>query len=106
VFWAGKIYLPPVSKQATWESRRLARTGDEKFHTLATSSESVVYFYEINELAAEYLHTENSDDRLLKTWPYELIVELLKSREPQNKLYGITENVSGTASVGAPLVVT
>lgn len=66
----------------------------------------MVYFYEINELATEYLHTENSDDRLLKTWPYELIVELLKSREPQNKLYGITENVSGTVSVGAPLVVT
>jgi hypothetical protein len=37
-----------------------------------------VYFDELNELAAEYLHTENEDDALLRSFPFKWNVELLK----------------------------
>jgi hypothetical protein len=102
LLWSGKIHLPPRAAQEAWESRRLAETGDRMFHVLAKPADRVVFFDELNELAAEYLHTDNEDDVLLRSYPFKWVVELLKSRELQVKWYGITDNVLGTGSVGAP----
>ena len=89
----------------SWESRRLAETGEGGFHVLAKASERVVYWDELNELATEYLGGENEDDVLLRSFHFKWIMELLKSRQVQAKSYGITDDVLGTGSVDAPPVV-
>jgi Flavin-binding monooxygenase-like len=101
LLWAGKIHLPPKEEMEAWESRRFAETGNRGFHLLVKASERVVYWDELNELAAEYLGEENTGDVLLRSFPFKWIVELLKSRQVQAKLYGITNDVLGLASVGA-----
>lgn len=104
LLWSGKIRLPPKEEQEAWESRRLAETGDRMFHVMAKPSEHVVYFDELNELAADYLHTEAEDDLLLRSFPFKWVLELLKSRELQANLNGNTDNGLGMGSVGAPTV--
>jgi hypothetical protein len=76
LLWAGKIHLPLKEEMEAWESRRLAETGDRGFYLLAKASERVVYWDELNELAAEYLGEENADDVLLRSFPFKWIVEL------------------------------
>jgi cation diffusion facilitator CzcD-associated flavoprotein CzcO len=105
LLWSGKIHLPPKEVQEEWESRRLTETGDRKFHVLAKISEQVVYFDELNELAAEYLYTDATDDVLLRSFPFKWVLEWLKSVELRARWYKTTDSVSRTGSVGAPAVV-
>ncbi|RMD39492.1 hypothetical protein DV735_g5639, partial [Chaetothyriales sp. CBS 134920] len=91
LLWSGRIKLPPVEEQKKWEARRLAETApnDKLFHILAKPSERVIYFDELNELAADYLQTEAPDDELLKSFPWEWIVTLGSGGAAKAKFYGI-----------------
>ena len=98
LLWSGRIHLPPTEDQKAWEARRLAETGDRKFHVLAKDSDRVVYFEELNELAAEYLYTDAKDDILLRSFPFRWVLELLKSRDLLAKSFGVTHKVLGSGS--------
>ena len=88
LLWSGKIHLPPQEQQEEWESRRLAVTGDRMFHVLATTPERVLFWDELNELAAEYLHAERSDDLLLRSFPFELDPGAGQDYRPQGEISG------------------
>ncbi|KAH6989906.1 thiol-specific monooxygenase, partial [Ilyonectria destructans] len=91
LFWAGKIRLPPREVQEAWEASRLEEKGPRLFHLLELPHERVIYFDELNELATDYLHQEDSDDELLRSFPADWIVDLLSSRWWKLKKYGISE---------------
>jgi hypothetical protein len=94
LLWSGKIHLPPKELQEAWESRRLAETGDRKFHVLRDIADTVVYFDELNELGAEYLHTDAEDDLLLRSFDFKLVLEWLRSRVQLAKSYGLKDEAS------------
>lgn len=93
LFWAGKIRLPSREVQEAWEASRLEDKGSRLFHLLELPHERVIYFDELNELAADYLHQEDSDDELLRSFPADWIVDLLSSRWWKLKKYGISEEI-------------
>lgn len=89
LLWSGKIRLPPKADQLRWAAGRLAQTGERHFHILATQAERVLYWDEINQLAVDYLHRDTSDDALLRSFPFEWVVELFTSRTAKLRRYGI-----------------
>lgn len=91
LLWSGKIHLPPKEAQEEWEARRLAVTGDDRFHVLDKIPDQVVYFDELNELAAEYLHTGSRDDILLRSFPFGWVLDLFRARDLQAKAYALTD---------------
>lgn len=96
LLWSGKIHLPSREDQEAWEARRLAELGDHNFHTLAKSTDQVLLFDDLNELAAEYLFTDSRDDLLLRSFPFRWVLEILNSRKLQAGWYskpGLTETV-------------
>lgn len=99
LLWSGKIHLPLKDVQEAWESRRLAETGDGKFHVLTKIADTVVYFDELNELGAEYLHTEAEDDLLLRSFNFKWILEWLRSSVQLARLYGIPDEDAVKGSV-------
>ncbi|KAJ5209100.1 hypothetical protein N7449_003479 [Penicillium cf. viridicatum] len=104
LLWSGKIRLPAKAQQEEWETRRLAETGDRLFHILARPWERVIYWDELNELAADYLHTDATDDTLLRSFPFEWVLELMKSGEIKANFYRITDKIPGSGSIGPQLV--
>lgn len=91
LLWSGKIQLPPKEAQEEWEQKRLKDVGDSRFHILATQPDRVLFWDELNELAAEYLSSGALDDSLLRGYPFEWVVELLRSRDFKLKYYGLLE---------------
>ncbi|RMZ77940.1 hypothetical protein DV738_g4212, partial [Chaetothyriales sp. CBS 135597] len=91
LLWSGRIKLPPIEEQRKWEARRVAETSpnDKMFHILAKPSERVIYFDELNELAADYLHTDAPDDELLRSFPWDWIVSLGTGGARKAQYYGI-----------------
>jgi hypothetical protein len=90
LLWSGKIHLPSKEDQEAWEAKRLAETGDRNFHVLAKTTDQVLFFDELNELAAEYLFTNSRDDALLRSFPFRWVLEILSSRDLQVKWYSKT----------------
>ncbi|KAL6229161.1 hypothetical protein BDW75DRAFT_245984 [Aspergillus navahoensis] len=99
LLWSGKIRLPPRDEQEAWERRRLAETSDRMFHILQYPHERVLFWDELNQLAAEYLQTP-ADDKLLRGFPFEWMTELMLSVVSKMRFYGIDQHVPGTGSVG------
>ncbi|KIW16530.1 hypothetical protein PV08_06585 [Exophiala spinifera] len=91
LLWSGRIKLPPIEEQKKWEARRLAETTSKEkmFHILAKPSERVIYFDELNELAADYLHTDAPDDELLRSFPWDWIVSLGTGAARKAQYYGV-----------------
>ncbi|KAK5061598.1 hypothetical protein LTR84_008142 [Exophiala bonariae] len=91
LLWSGKIKLPSREDQEAWETRRVAQTGDRKFHALEEIVDQVLYFDELNELAEDYLFTDNRDDLLLRSFPFSLVLEIINSKKFHAESYsGVT----------------
>ncbi|KAM0575208.1 hypothetical protein ACHAO2_006595 [Verticillium nonalfalfae] len=105
LLWSGKIHLPSKEIQEKWEQDRLEEKGERLFHILDLPYERVLFFDEINELAAEYLSQEGADDTLLRGFPFEFILDLIAGRPAKLKHYGISEDVGGRGVPGATAVI-
>ncbi|KAF3358186.1 hypothetical protein VdG1_02963 [Verticillium dahliae VDG1] len=105
LLWSGKIHLPSKEIQERWEQDRFEEKGERLFHILALPYERVLYFDEINELAAEYLSQEGADDTLLRGFPFEFISDLIAGRPGKLAHYGILEDVGGTGVPGATAAI-
>jgi Flavin-binding monooxygenase-like len=92
LLWAGKIHLPDIEEQKKWENSRLHL--GRHFHILKTPAERVIYFEDLNELAAEYLATDALDDELLRSYPYEWMLALVEGHRVKANFYGIKEPTS------------
>ncbi|EGY21679.1 dimethylaniline monooxygenase [Verticillium dahliae VdLs.17] len=99
--WSGKVHLPSKEIQERWEQDRLEEKGERLFHILDLPYERVLFFDEINELAAEYLSQEGADDTLLRGFPFQFTLDLIASRPEKLKYYGITEDVGGRGVPGS-----
>ncbi|UPK93338.1 hypothetical protein LCI18_004273 [Fusarium solani-melongenae] len=93
LLWSGKIRLPPREVQEKWETKRLKAVPDSRFHILPTQPDRILFWDELNELAAGYLSSGALDDTLLRPYPYEWVIELLRSREYKLKHYGLPLDV-------------
>lgn len=91
LYWLGKISLPPIEEQRTWETDRLREIGETKFHILSRPWERFLYSEEINELAADYLRSPALDDELLRPYPGEWLIHLLEGLGIKKKFYGIAD---------------
>ncbi|KAF9767955.1 hypothetical protein IL306_014807 [Fusarium sp. DS 682] len=101
LLWSGKIKLPPVEEQKEWEQERLKEVGDTRFHVLPTQPDRVLFWDQLNEIAAEYLASGSLDDELLRGYPFEFLVELLRSKDYKLKHYGLPEDEEkGKISLG------
>ncbi|KAH7148416.1 thiol-specific monooxygenase [Dactylonectria macrodidyma] len=101
LLWSGKIRLPPKEAQEEWERKRLETVQDSRFHVLPTQPDRILFWDELNELAAEYLSSGALDDGLLRSYPFEWVVELLSSRDSKLKHYGLPlDSDKGKISLG------
>ncbi|KAG5796275.1 hypothetical protein H9Q69_004701 [Fusarium xylarioides] len=104
LFWCGKIKLPTRDAQEAWEADRLVEKGEDMFHVLELPHERVLFFDQLNELAAEYLQQESVDDTLLRGFPFEFILALIAGRPAKLKKYGLVEDVSGRGVI-SPVIL-
>ncbi|KAM5378087.1 hypothetical protein ACJZ2D_004545 [Fusarium nematophilum] len=91
LLWSGRIKLPPREVQQEWEAARLADKDERLFHVLEHPHERVLFFDELNELAAAYLQDQKADDELLRGFPFEWVIDLLAAR--QWKLNKFSNNI-------------
>ncbi|KLO88642.1 Uncharacterized protein LW93_4452 [Fusarium fujikuroi] len=104
LFWSGKIKLPSRQFQEAWEADRLAEKGEVMFHVLDLPYERVLFFDELNELAAEYLQQESADETLLRGFPFEFIMALIAGRPAKLRKYGLLEDVGGRGVIGPAIL--
>jgi hypothetical protein len=89
LLWSGRINLPSIESQRNWEVVKLSDKGQRHFHYLTTMAERVLYWDELNELAAEYLHTKSLDDALLDSFPFEFVLSLIAGHPVKEKFYEV-----------------
>ncbi|KAF5616776.1 thiol-specific monooxygenase [Fusarium tjaetaba] len=106
LFWSGRIKLPSREAQEAWEADRLAEKGEDMFHVLELPYERVLFFDQLNELAAEYLQQESADDTLLRGFPFEFILALIAGRPAKLKKYDLVEDVGGRGVIGPAILDT
>ncbi|KAF5594919.1 hypothetical protein FPANT_4739, partial [Fusarium pseudoanthophilum] len=106
LFWSGRIKLPPRDAQEAWEADRLAEKREDMFHVLELPHERVLFFDQLNELAAEYLQQESADDTLLRGFPFEFILALIAGRPAKLRKYGLVEDVGGRGVIGPAILDT
>ncbi|KAH7255087.1 uncharacterized protein BKA55DRAFT_592490 [Fusarium redolens] len=99
--WEKSAFLVALRDvQEAWEADRLAEKGEVMFHILDLPYERVLFFDELNELAAEYLQQESADETLLRGFPFEFILALIASRPTKLRKYGLLKDVGGRGVIG------